>query len=237
MKLSAPIFKLKRQAKLLSRDSGIALHVALDRVAGEEGFASWSLLAAREAATRPAAKLFAQLRPGDLVLLGARPGHGKTLLGLQLILEAIKSGHKGTFYTLEMNQKDVIKRLQQLGADSEALADACSIVTSDAISADYIIAHQQAARCGSLAVIDYLQILDQDRTKPDLATQIAALRAFAQQAKLILAFISQIDRSFDPLASRVPGMSDIRLPNPLDLTLFSKACFLNEGEIGFVALR
>ena len=44
MNLSAPIYKLKRNAKLLSRNDGIPLHQALDRIARNEGFKSWSLL-------------------------------------------------------------------------------------------------------------------------------------------------------------------------------------------------
>jgi hypothetical protein len=77
MKLSAPLYHLKRKAKLLSRAENMPLHEALDRVARQQGFAGWSLLAAKAAAAGPAEKLFARLAPGDLVLLGARPGHGK----------------------------------------------------------------------------------------------------------------------------------------------------------------
>ena len=46
MKLSAPIYQLKRNAKRLSREEKIPLHEALDRVAAQEGFGGWSLLAA-----------------------------------------------------------------------------------------------------------------------------------------------------------------------------------------------
>lgn len=236
MKLSAPLYTLKRRAKLLSRDAGIAHGEALDRVARMEGFPSWSLLAARDAAARPVERMFARLDPGDLVLLGARPGHGKTLLGLDLAVEAVKAGRRATFFTLEYKEEDVIARLQSLGTAPDRLGDGFTIVTSDAISADYIIAHQETAPSGSLIVIDYLQILDQDRRKPVLGTQISALKSFAQGAGVILVFISQIDRSYDPAARKVPQLSDIRLPNPIDLTLFSKACFLNDGEVRFQAL-
>jgi DNA replication protein DnaC len=92
MKLSAPIYHLKRKAKRLSREEGIPLHEALDRVAATQGFSAWSLLAAKAAAATPASRLFAQIRPGDLVLVGARPGHGKTLMSLALAVEAMKSG-------------------------------------------------------------------------------------------------------------------------------------------------
>jgi hypothetical protein len=46
MKLSAPIYHLKRKAKLLSPEENIPLHEALDRIASQEGFGGWSLLAA-----------------------------------------------------------------------------------------------------------------------------------------------------------------------------------------------
>src|SRR6478672_6127527 len=101
MKLSAPLYHLKRKAKLLSRSDNIPLHEALNRVARQEGFSSWSLLAAKAAATSPAEKLFAHLAPGDLVLLGARPGQGKTLMSLELAVRAMKAGSPGVFFTLE----------------------------------------------------------------------------------------------------------------------------------------
>src|SRR5262245_5780636 len=50
MALSAPIWRLKHRAKQLSREAGIYLHEALDCVAREEGFESWSLLVARNPA-------------------------------------------------------------------------------------------------------------------------------------------------------------------------------------------
>ena len=38
MKLSAPVYRLKRRAKVLAREERIPLHEALDRVAMDEGF-------------------------------------------------------------------------------------------------------------------------------------------------------------------------------------------------------
>ena len=236
MKLSAPIHRLKRDARLMSRDIGIPLHDALDRIAEKEGFSSWSLLAAQDAAVSPAARTLARLQPGDMLLLGARPGQGKTLMGLRLLLEAIADGRKGSFYTLEYNEADVAERLRALGANTEKLGDALTIVTSDAISADYIVERERDVRPGDLVVVDYLQILDQDRRKPDLSAQVAALKAFAAQSGTIFVFISQIDRSYDAAHRPLPGIGDIRLPNPLDLALFSKVCFLNKGELSFHAL-
>lgn len=74
MKLSALIYRLKRQARILSRQEAIPYHQALDRVARDEGFGSWGLLAAHESADRPSKRLKEKLQPGDLVTaLGEDP--------------------------------------------------------------------------------------------------------------------------------------------------------------------
>ena len=68
-------------------------------------------------------------------------------------------------------------------------------------------------------------------------TQVRRLKAFARGRGLILVFISQIDRSYDPAQKPCPDLDDVRLPNPLDLSLFDKACFLNNGEVRFQAVH
>lgn len=233
MKLSAPLYHLKRTAKVLSRHEGIPLHAALDRIAAEEGFKAWSLLAAKAAAAAPASKLLARLRPGDLVLVGARPGHGKTLMSLELAVAAMKAGHRAAFFTLEYREKDVWGHLRDLGVDRTRFQELFDLDCSDAISADYIEKKMAAAPRGSVVVVDYLQLLDQRRENPALMTQVRALKSFARERGLIVVFISQIDRSYDPLTKPCPDLEDVRLPNPLDLQLFDKTCFLNNGEVRF----
>ncbi|MGE0237164.1 MAG: DNA helicase [Parvibaculaceae bacterium] len=233
MKLSAPLYRLKRQARLLARAKGLPLHAALDQMAAREGFASWSLLAAKGAPALRARDLLARLRPGDLVLVGARPGHGKTLLSIELMMEAMKAGRRGAYFTLEGTRADVTNAFRALGAQESDFTTRFAFDNSDAISADHIMAQMTSAPPGTLIVVDYLQLLDQKRDKPELMVQIRALKSFAREKGLTLLFISQIDRSFDPLKKPCPDLDDVRLPNPLDLALFDKACFLHQGEVRF----
>lgn len=230
MKLSAPIFRLKRRAKLMSRTGKVPLNEALDRVAREEGFLRWSALSAKMAAGSLSQTVLSRLKPGELMLVAGRPGHGKTTLGLQLLLDAVRDNRRGVFFTLEFTEQQARQHIRALDKDTPKLADRLEIVTSEDICADYIIRHLSGFAPGTVAVIDYLQILDQQRNKPALAEQVRALGDFAQSTGIILGFIAQIDRSFDPDSKRLPDIRDIRLPNRVDLGLFAKACFLHNGE-------
>ncbi len=231
MKLSAPIFHLKRQAKLLSRETHEPLHATLDQVARREGYRSWSHLASSSRDLRPAPKLLAQLAPGDLALLGARPGHGKTLLGLELAVEAARAGVRSFFFSLEENKPAIADLLRGFAFEVDETEDTLVIDTADEICADYIVDRVGLRQRDSLVVIDYLQLLDQRRRNPELAVQVETLSNFARTAPSIIVALSQIDRSFDVKLKTLPDLLDVRLPNPADLTKFTKTCFLHNGEL------
>lgn len=227
MKLSMPIHRLKRKARELSRSRRIPLHVALDHIATDEGFARWSLLAAT--ASSPGVPHFSQLEPGQLVLIGARPRQGKTLTALRLAVEAMKAGRRAIVFTLEYTRREVLDRLDAIGVGGIALDRVFECDNSDGICAEQIIRKLADAPAGTLAVVDYLQILDQDRRKPALMDQLADLKAFASERGVIFVFVSQIDRSYDPALKPYPDLEDVRLPNPVDLALFDRSYFLNRG--------
>lgn len=242
MKLSAPDYRLKRnaktlkhKAKILRRDLNIPLHAALDQIARQEGFERWSFLAAKASVATPANNLFKELRPGDLMLLGARPFQGKTLLSLELAVEAIRAGHCSVFFTFEYTQADILDRLHSISPQSSKYQTKFKFDCSNAICADYVIDTLTAAPLGTLVTIDYIQLLDHKRENQDLTTQVKALKSFAKERGLILVFLSQIDRSYDSSNKSVPDIEDVRLPNPLDLSLFNKTCFLNKDEIRYQA--
>lgn len=234
--LSAPMYLLKRRAKLLSRKENIPLHQALDRVAASEGFRNWSLLSAKAQTTKSVARIYEGLSPGDLVLIGARPGQGKTMLSLELALQAIRAGNSSHFFTLDYSEQDCQERLNEIDGKWKRVSDLLEFDGCGEISADYVIGRLENAPRGTFVVTDYLQILDQKRKNPELMIQVEALGAFARERGLVIVFISQIDQTYDPQRKRVPDLGDVRLPNPLDLRLFQKSCFLHAGEMRFGAV-
>jgi replicative DNA helicase len=156
-------------------------------------------------------------------------------MSLELAVAAMKSGHHAAFFSLEYTERDVLDRLRAIGVEPAQFDKLFEVDCSDAISADYVVKRMAAAPRGSLLVIDYLQLLDQKRENPDLTVQVRALKSFARDRGLVVVFISQIDRSYDPAIKPCPDLSDVRLPNPLDLKLFDKTCFLNKTEVQFRA--
>ncbi len=175
---SVSLHHLKRRAKALHRKEQIPLHQALDRIAAAEGYRNWSLLAARNSGGMAGA-LLASLEPGDVALLAARPGQGKTVAGILLAIEACRSGRSSFFFSLEYTLADFERRLRLLGVASPA-PDRLGFDDSDLIAADHIESALALAPPGSLAVVDYLQLLDQRREKPELGQQLRSLRTFAR---------------------------------------------------------
>lgn len=229
MRLSAPIYRLKRRAKQASRAEGVPLHQALDRIAVEEGFRSWGHLSDAHPVPRPAPNVFGELAQGDMLLLAARPGQGKTLLGLELIDLAMSNGRVGLVFSLEYTQLEITDRLEDVR--SGVTKSPPVIVTSDDICADLIVARSEPYGTAAFVLIDYLQLLDQKRSNPPVVDQLNVLRAHAKRSGAIIAIISQIDRKFSGTGRDGPALTDLRMPNAFDPGVFDRACFLHDGVV------
>lgn len=228
MRLSAPIHRLKRAARDQARAEAVPLHAALDRIAASEGYSSWSLLTAKHAdASVDPGSLARSLVPGELILIAARPLQGKTLFALRLALSAIAQGREAHFFSLDYTERDVAARLATMPANLAQEASRLRLDCSDSISAGHIIDRLDAAPRGAVLVVDYLQLLDQKRANPPLQEQVETLSDFARSQGHVIAFVCQIDRRFDPEVDALPGPADIRLPNPVNLDIFSRAVFLH----------
>lgn len=234
MKLSAPIYVLKNQAKLLKKTKSITQIEALNEIAIREGFVSWSLLISKFESVMP--KDFFEvldfLNPNDLVIIGARPGLGKTSFSVGLFVQAIKQKNaKHFFFSLSETHKKIANTIaaydENIGEDTSRF----ELNYSNKISADYIIEKtKDQIKEGSLIVIDYLQLLDEKRENPPIEEQVAKLKEYARQSGAIIIFISQVDRKVEYSMNKKLSELDIRLPNPLNLKHFNKIFLLHSAQ-------
>ncbi len=234
MKLSAPIYVLKNQAKKLKIAQEISMSQALDLIAQNEGYNSWSLLMAKskELLPRRYDQLMEYFNPGDLIMVGARPFEGKTTFVTGLFVQAIHNRkEESLFFSLSEVKGDIEKRMVKFDSEILNKKEGYEINYSDDISADYVIDYcKERVSNGSIIVIDYLQLLDQKREKAPLQQQVESLKVFARQKECIIIFIAQLDRGARGADRRIPCVSDINLPNPLDLNLINKMIFLHRHQ-------
>ena len=231
MNFDIPVFQLKKLAKTRSRENNVPLNIALDQIAREQGFPDWHHLAFREKRERDAATIFRRMDEGDLLLLGARPRQGKTVLALQLLLKALRAGELGYVFSLEYTEAQVLQQLYRLGMKPDEFGLMLNIRTSDDICADYISTIISRHKRPAFVVIDFLQLLDQKRENPDIETQVGQLANLARASSSKVVVLSQIDRSFDQKNANLPTISNIRMPNTLNVAHFGKTCFIHNGEM------
>lgn len=229
MSLSASIPVLRSKARKLRRTERIPLCEALDRVASAEGYRTWSLLVAK-AGVRKRGDLLDRLDAGDLVLLGARPGHGKTLCAMQLLVSSLRRCQQGWFFSLQNDAPNIDALFEHLGETRSTFGNFV-FEHSDEICAQTIIEKIRGAAKKAIVVVDHLQLLDQRRKAPELQQQVNELHAFAKHSGCIVVFVSQIRSAFDEKGQRRPGVDDVRLLDALDLGLFDKFLFLQDGHV------
>lgn len=159
----------------------------------EEAFSEISALADRKShmagvpsGFKDVDNLFHGFRPGDLIILAARPGVGKTSLALNIAVNAAKAKVPTTFFSLEMSASQLVQRIMCSEAkislekvrggfmgeqDWQALADATGrlaqleLYIDDTPSLSILEARAKARRelrdkATGLIVVDYLQLMN-----------------------------------------------------------------------------
>jgi replicative DNA helicase len=178
------------------------------------------------------------LHPGNLIVLGGRPGDGKSALALQLALHVAKTVPVA-FFSMEMNRDEIVSRAlaqiarvdhhrmmqgylnedeqRKVGAarldiESRALAiDDSGALTPFQIRSK---AKKLASRKGlGFVVVDYLQLLQRPRQAHSREEAVAdntwALKVLAGELKVPVLALSQLNRS-SAKEDRRPTLVDLR---------------------------
>lgn len=188
----------------------------------------------------------AGMHGGQLIVLGARPGMGKTALAFCFAMHAASKGHHTLVASLEMKAAELsmravsmvsgveghLLRTQALNAEQwDAVVEAGEYLTSLPLSIADIPGMNLAAlaavarrlhREGRLhfLVVDYLQIMTPGTRAGNREQQIAeisrGLKVLAMDLNIPVLVLSQLNRAVETRIDRRPQLSDLRESGSLE---------------------
>jgi replicative DNA helicase len=154
------------------------------------------------------------LRAGQLIVVGGRPGAGKSVLMLQMLLGSVSPAQAGLVVTLEMKCGEMIERLRSR-YDETALANLnlLYIDSSSDLGAIQGLITTTARRlnlCG--VVVDYLQLLEVanggENREREIARASRQMKRLAMDLGLPVIVGSQLNRNSE--RSGKPTLADLR---------------------------
>jgi replicative DNA helicase len=155
------------------------------------------------------------LRAGQLVVVGGRPGAGKSVLMLQMLLGSVSPAQAGLVVSLEMLAHELVERLrtryseQQLQALNLRYIDSTSNL--GAITALVAVTARRMKLCG--VAIDYLQLLEvsggsREGREREIARASRQMKRLAMDLQLPVIVGSQLNRNAEK--SGKPSLHDLR---------------------------
>ncbi len=182
--------------------------------------------------------LLAGMGDSDLVLIGARPGMGKTSFALNIATNvALQTKKKVCIFSLEMSAEQLVSRV----ISSEAMVNSYSMRTGKLDNKEWeniALATSRLAGCDiliddtsgisvtamkaklrritglGLVVIDYLQLMQSDRRSDNRVQEVAdisrALKIMAKELNVPVICCAQLSRGPESRTDKRPMLSDLR---------------------------
>ena len=187
--------------------------------------------------------------PGEMIVIGARPSHGKSLLGLQWLDEASAKGVPGLIISEEMSATSLATRLLSsltVIPDSEWRSDTRRVAfdakqhfenRAPIIVAEKVSTAAGAERCIARAVkshgikivaVDYVQLLSGDGANKEqrVADVSTRMKNCAMKHDIVVLLLAQLNRQIEnrEAAAAHPQLADLRdsggIENDADVVLF-----------------
>ncbi|MDD4772661.1 MAG: replicative DNA helicase [Eubacteriales bacterium] len=183
-------------------------------------------------------KVLVGLGAGDLVLVGARPGMGKTSFAMNIATMAAKKTKKSVaVFSLEMSCEQLVIRMLSSEAlidsynmrtgrlsneDWNKLAEAagtlseCDILIDDTsgITVTGMKAKLRREKNLGLVVIDYLQLMQGERRNENRVQEVSEisrnLKLLAKELRVPVITCAQLSRAPESRSGNIPQLSDLR---------------------------
>ena len=183
-------------------------------------------------------KLFVGMGDSDLILVGARPGMGKTAFALNVATNvAFSSGKKVCLFSLEMSAEQLASRM----IASEALVDSYSLRSGQIAPEDWKKIADAAMRLSNtdlliddtsgitvtamkaklrrvenlgLVVVDYLGLMESEQHYDNRALEVSVisrgLKLMAKELRVPILCCAQLSRGPEGRTDKRPQLSDLR---------------------------
>ena len=176
------------------------------------------------------------LEGGDITVIGARPGVGKSAIVTQIIGQMAKKGYRVGYFNLEMNESQVYERFVSrlaelsltrvrraksfLGGEEEAFNKANEemagydvIISTGSKSVSEVKAESRHQRF-DVIVIDYLQLIKADRIYANRASEVGdiskSIKGLASELHVPIILLSQLNRVSESKETKEPTMAELR---------------------------
>lgn len=176
------------------------------------------------------------LEGGDVIVIGARPGVGKSAISLQMITHMCKTGNKVGYFNLEMMDNQVYERLVSqlseigltrvrraksfLGGEKGKFDKAnnqmeqMDLIISSGSKTIGEIKSESRHQNFDVIVIDYLQLVKAERKYGNRASEVGdiskAVKELASELKVPVVLLSQLNRTSEVRDTKEPEISELR---------------------------
>lgn len=184
-------------------------------------------------------KLNGGLRPGQLALLAARPGLGKSGLAMTIAYElGVRKGRSVGVVSLEMSRDELLQRLiaihtgidtrqvegrvrraDPVALDALGVLSEAHIAIEDSAMLNVMDVRSKARRLATvrpldLLIVDYLQLLIGDSNAANRVDEVSRisrqLKLLARELQCPILALSQLSRAVEQRGSKIPQLSDLR---------------------------
>ncbi len=158
------------------------------------------------------------LRGGNLIVLAGRPSMGKTAFALSIVRSACESKMPVAYFSMEMSDISLTKRLICAYPDHETGAGIVSsyplhIFDRGGQDIDYIKSNVRLLDDCKLVVIDYLGLMRLNSTisrREAIGEATRGLKAFAREMDIPVLLLSQLNRDVESRGGLLHRLSDLR---------------------------
>lgn len=183
-------------------------------------------------------ELIVGMGKSDLVLIGARPGMGKTAFAMDIAMEAARQNKKNVcVFSLEMSSEQLINRMissvaqidslalrsgKLSGDDWNSMAHASSYLSelpiliddTPGITVSVMKSKLRRVKNLGLVVVDYLQLIQGERKTENRVVEVAdisrSLKLMAKELEVPVICCAQLSRGPETRTDKRPMLSDLR---------------------------